>query len=133
MAFDIPAENMLIARGSVILQFWVLSSLGLHQRQYWGGLVLYTFGTGFAAAMRSVAISMIVGQTSRDIARLLPTIAIMEALGVLFSRPLPSLAFRWGMKLGDTWLGMPFLLRGILFAFIMIVTFTVSLRDLSIL
>lgn len=35
MTFDIPAENMLIARGSVILQFWVLSSLGLRQRQYW--------------------------------------------------------------------------------------------------
>jgi len=83
--------------------------------------------------MRSVTISMIFGQTSRDIARLLPTIAIIEALGVLLSRPLLSLAFRWGMKLGDAWLGMPFLLRGVLFAFIMIVTFTVFLRDLSIL
>jgi hypothetical protein len=51
--------------------------------------------------MRSVAISMIVGQTSRDIARLFATIAIMEALRVLLSRPLLSLAFRWGMKLGD--------------------------------
>ena len=83
--------------------------------------------------MRSVAIFMIVGQTSRDIAQLFATIAIMEALRVLLSRPLLSLAFRWGMKLGDAWLGMPFLLRGVLFAFIMIVTFTVSLRDLSIL
>lgn len=94
---------------------------------------MYTLGTGFAATMRSVAISIIVGQISRDIARLFATIAIMEALGVLPSRPLLSLAFRWGMKLGDAWLGMPFLLRGVLFAFIMIVTFTVSLRDLSIL
>jgi hypothetical protein len=37
------------------------------------------------------------------------------------------------MQLGDAWLGMSFLLCGILFALIMIVTFTVSLRDLSIL
>ncbi|OCK94608.1 uncharacterized protein K441DRAFT_114344 [Cenococcum geophilum 1.58] len=37
------------------------------------------------------------------------------------------------MKLGDAWLGVPFLLCGILFALIMIITFTVSLRDLSIL
>ena len=94
---------------------------------------MYTFGTGFAATMRSVAIFMIVGQTSRDIARLFATIAIMEALRVLLSRPLLSLAFRWGMKLGDAWLGMSFLLCGILFALIMIVTLTVSLRDLSIL
>jgi hypothetical protein len=57
----------------------------------------------------------------------------MEALGVLLSKPLLSLAFRWGMKLRDAWLGMSFLLRGVLFAFIMIVTFTVFLRDLSIL
>lgn len=94
---------------------------------------MYTFGTGFAAAMRSIAISMIGGQASRDIARLFATIAIMEALEVLLSRPLLSLAFRWGMKLGDAWLGMSFLLCGILFALIMVVTFTVSLRDLSIL
>ena len=94
---------------------------------------MYTFGTRFAAATRSVAISMIGRQTSRDIARLFATIAIMEALEVLLSRPLLSLAFRWGMKLGDAWLGMSFLLCGILFAFTMVVTFTVSIRDLSIL
>ena len=94
---------------------------------------MYTFGTGFAAAMRSIAIFMIGGQASRDIARLFATIAIMEALEVLLSRPLLSLAFRWGMKLGDAWLGMSFLLCGILFALIIIVTLTVSLRDLSIL
>jgi hypothetical protein len=76
--------------------------------------------------MRSVAISMIGGQTSREIARLFATIAIMEALGVLLSGPLLSLAFRWGMKLGGAWLGMPFLLCGVLFALIMIITFTVS-------
>jgi len=67
------------------------------------------------------------------IARLFATIAIMEALGVLLSGSLLSLAFRWGMKLGDAWLGVPFLLCGILFALIMIITFTVSLRGLSIL
>jgi hypothetical protein len=94
---------------------------------------LYTFGTRFAAATRSVAISMIGRQTSRDIARLFATIAIIEALGVLLSGSLLSLVFRWGMKLGDAWLGMPFLLCGILFAFTMVVTFTVSIRDLSIL
>ena len=94
---------------------------------------MYTFGTRFAAATRSVAISMIGRQTSRDIARLFATIAIIEALGVLLSGSLLSLVFRWGMKLGDAWLGMPFLLCGILFAFTMVVTFTVSIRDLSIL
>lgn len=52
---------------------------------------------------------------------------------MLLSGPLLLPAFHWGMKFGDAWLGMPFLLCGILFALIMIVTFTISLRDLSIL
>lgn len=81
-----------------------------------GGLVLYTFDTRFAAAIRSVAIFMIGGQTSHDIARLFPTIATMGALRVLLSGPLLSPAFHWGMKFGDAWLGMPLLLCGILFA-----------------
>lgn len=85
MAFGLPAENRYVgcmwqcyfySFGFSIIGFSVLLV---------GGLVLYTFGTRFAAAMCSVAISMIGGQTSRDIARLFATIAIMEALGVLLS------------------------------------------------
>lgn len=82
--------------------------------------------------MRSIAVFMVGGQTSHDIARLSATIAILESLGMLLSGPFLSFIFRWGMKLGDAWLGMPFLLSGMLFFLITVITYTISLRDLSI-
>jgi uncharacterized membrane protein len=82
-------------------------------------------------AMRSIAVFMIGGQASQDIARLFAIIAIMESIGMLISGPLIAQFFRWGMKLGKAWLGMPFLLSATLFVPVLIITYCISLRDLS--
>jgi len=73
------------------------------------GLFIYNFGTGYNAAMRSLSIHIIGGQSSPDIGKLISTIAITESVGAVVARPLLSGMFHWGIDLGSAWIGLPFL------------------------
>lgn len=72
---------------------------------------------------------MIGGDASHDIGRLYAVIAIMDGIGSLVAGPLFSLMFRWGLKLGGSWLGLPFLLTTALFLLITAALFTVRLQE----
>lgn len=72
---------------------------------------------------------MIGGDASHDIGRLYAVIAIMDGIGSLVAGPLFSLMFRWGLKLGGDWLGLPFLLTTALFLLITAAIFAVRLQE----
>ncbi|KAF2492574.1 MFS general substrate transporter [Lophium mytilinum] len=125
--------DLWISRGSVaftVLSFLIMGFSFTPAILIWG-LIFYTFGTGFSMAMRSIAVFMVGGQASKDIGRLFAVVAILENCGMLISGPLIAQFFRWGMKLGNAWLGMPFLLSAVLFVPVLAITYCISLRDLS--
>jgi hypothetical protein len=82
------------------------------------GLVVYTLGTGFVPVVRSLITSLAeshhASETS-DIGRLYAVIAVMEGVGSLVAGPGMAIAFRAGMKIGEAWLGLPFLVATLLF------------------
>lgn len=87
--------------------------------------MVYTFGSGFGAAARSLITSMV---DASNIGKLYTSIAVFDTLGGLIAGPALSVAFRWGMKLGGAWIGLPFLVSAVLFAFVMVIMFLVRLK-----
>lgn len=126
----LPAHwaDLWIARGSIILTAisFLVIGLAAHPALLIVGLLVYNMGTGYNAAMRSVSIHVVGGQSSPDIGKLMSTIAIVESVGALIAGPLLNQLFQWGMGLGGVWLGFPFLVAMFVFAGLAAVTFRID-------
>jgi hypothetical protein len=92
------------------------------------GLLIYNFGTGFSASMRSVAIHVVGGQASPDIGKLMSLIAITECISVMTAGPLLNEMFKWGMDMGEAWLGLPFAGTCVIYGLVSVVTFLISVK-----
>ncbi|KAL6705719.1 hypothetical protein ACN47E_006508 [Coniothyrium glycines] len=129
----LPAHwaDIWIARISIILTAIAAFVMGIaaHPALLIIGLLIFNLGTGYNAAMRSVAIHAVGGQASPDIAKLMSTIAIAESIGAMVAGPLLSELFQWGMDLGGFWLGLPFFGSAAFFSGIAFVTFAISVKD----
>ncbi|KAF3035648.1 hypothetical protein E8E12_000603 [Didymella heteroderae] len=130
----LPAHwaDLWIARGSIVLTAisFLVIGLAAHPALLIVGLLVYNMGTGYNAAMRSVSIHVVGGQSSPDIGKLMSTIAIVESLGALVAGPLLNQLFQWGMGLGSAWLGLPFLVAMFVFAGLAFVTFKIDSKHL---
>lgn len=133
---SLPAHraDMWIARFSIILTTVAFFVMGIaaHPVLLILGLLIFNLGTGYNAAMRSVSIHVVGGQSSPDIAKLMSTIAIAESFGAMVAGPLLSEMFQWGMDLGTFWLGLPFLGSTMIFAFMTFITFAINVHDKEI-
>ncbi|KZM19038.1 uncharacterized protein EKO05_0001168 [Ascochyta rabiei] len=129
----LPAHwaDLWIARGSIVLTAisFLVIGLAAHPAILIVGLLVYNMGTGYNAAMRSVSIHVVGGQSSHDIGKLMSTIAIVESLGALVAGPLLNQLFQWGMGMGSIWLGLPFLAGMLVFAGLSIITFKIDVDD----
>lgn len=123
--------DLWIARGSIVLTTISFLVIGLAGQPALLviGLLVYNLGTGYNAAMRSVSIHVVGGQSSPDIGKMMSTIAIVESLGALVAGPLLNQLFQWGMGLGNAWLGLPFLAGMFVFAGLSVVTFKINVDD----
>jgi hypothetical protein len=130
--FRLPAHwaDLYIARGSLALTAIALFVMGIaaHPSLLVIGLLIYNMGTGFAAAMRSVAVHVVGGQSSLDVGKLMSTIAMAESIGAMVAGPLLNTTFQWGIGLGDVWLGLPFLGSVVVYAFVTAVTFIIDVN-----
>jgi hypothetical protein len=131
--FRFPAHwaDLYIARGSLVLAAIAFFVMGIaaHPSLLIVGLLIYNMGTGFAAAMRSVSIHVVGGQSSPDIGKLMSTIAIAESIGAMVAGPLLNTTFQWGIGLGTAWLGLPFLGSVVVLACMTAVTFLIDVSD----
>jgi MFS family permease len=129
----LPAHwaDLWIARGSILLTAisFLVIGLAAQPAMLIIGLLIYNLGTGYNAAMRSVSIHVVGGQSSPDIGKLMSTIAIVESLGALVAGPLLNQLFQFGMGFGSAWLGLPFLAGMFVFAGLSIVTFKIDVND----
>jgi hypothetical protein len=129
----LPAHwaDLWLARGSIALTAvsFLIIGIAAYPALLVFGLLVYNFGTGYNAAMRSVAVHVIGGQTSPDVGKLMSTIAIVEGIGAMIAGPLLSVMFQWGMDLGTAWLGLPFLGSVLVLAMMTVVTFSISVKD----
>ncbi|KAI0508435.1 major facilitator superfamily domain-containing protein [Xylaria bambusicola] len=95
------------------------------------GLVVYTFGTGFPPIIRSLVTLLVESHhesQNSDIARLYAIISVLEGIGSLLAGPGTAWAFRWGLSLGESWFGLPYLFATILFAVALVTVFSIRVK-----
>ncbi|CBY02112.1 similar to MFS transporter [Plenodomus lingam JN3] len=131
--FRLPAHwaDLYLARGSIILttiSFFVMG-IAAYPALLVIGLLIFNLGTGYSAAMRSIAIHVVGGQSSPDVGKLMSTIAIAEAFGAMVAGPMLSQMFQWGMDLGSAWTGLPFLMSVVFFAAMTMANFLIDFKD----
>jgi hypothetical protein len=93
------------------------------------GLLIFNLGTGSSAAMRSVSLHVIGGQSSPDVGKLMSLVAVSENIGTMFAGPLLNEALKKGMDLGAAWLGLPFFGAVLLYILATVLSFIVSVKD----
>ncbi|KAJ5614803.1 hypothetical protein N7528_008457 [Penicillium herquei] len=76
------------------------------------GLVVVAMGAAFGVNTRSLATALVVPD---HVGTLYSTFAISQSMGVCVAGPLFAYLFKWGMHLGNAWLGLPFLQAGLFF------------------
>lgn len=79
------------------------------------GLVAISLGSALAVTSRSLATSLVAAD---HVGTLYSAAAVMQSLGNLVAGPLFACGFNLGMRLGEEWLGLPFLLAALLFVIV---------------
>ena len=131
LRFPAYRADMWIACGSITLTVvsFFFMSISVYPALLVFGLLVYNMGTGYPAAMRSISIHVVGGQSSPNVGKLMSTIAMAEAFGAMIGGPLLNELFQVGIGLGGTWLGLPFLGSAIIFALMAFVTFSINVKE----
>ena len=77
------------------------------------GLVVSACGCGYDVTARSLVALVIQPEA---LGTVYAAITVMSSIGIVIAGPMMAATFRWGMRLGDFWLGMPFLVAAALYA-----------------
>lgn len=91
---------------------------------------MYTLGTGFPPIIRSLVTYLVESHhesRTSDIARLYALISVLEGIGSLVAGPGMAWAFRWGIGLGEGWLGLPYGFAALLFVLALVTVFSVRI------
>ncbi|KAK2597400.1 hypothetical protein QQS21_006024 [Conoideocrella luteorostrata] len=113
------ASGLLLVLGCAIV-FQAVSSVSMVT-----GLVLISLGDVFAIPVRSLATGLV---HPRHLAVLYTVIEVMTQSGLFIGQPMLAGAFRWGLNLGDVWLGLPFLFAATFFLLAFIAVSSVPSR-----
>ena len=76
------------------------------------GVSILALGWGFYSTLRNVATTLV---AESQIGTLNTTIALVQGIGSMIAGPLLANAFRKGMTLGGTWMGLPYMVGAMLF------------------
>ena len=90
------------------------------------GLTLLVSGGGTMLCMRSLITSLVEPQ---HIARLYNAISVLDTLGLMTGGPVMAACFRWGMKSGGSWIGLPFWFCGLLVALVGVALWILSFPE----
>jgi MFS family permease len=89
------------------------------------GLVIFALGSTFHLTARSLVTSLVV---SDHVATLYSAIAVVTSGGMLVAGPLLANTYRWGMQLGENWIGLPFLVAASLYLLALLAISFVKLK-----
>lgn len=90
------------------------------------GLFLLVSGGGTLLCMRSLITSLV---EPHHIARLYNAISVLDTLGLMTGGPIMAACFRWGMRAGGVWIGLPFWFCGLLVALAGVALWTLSFPE----
>ncbi|KAI5202050.1 MFS general substrate transporter [Aureobasidium subglaciale] len=111
-------RDLLLARGSACLMFIGWSAIGLAPNAVFFtiSLMIATIGNGFPVFLRSFLTGLV---APNKVAELYTIIGVVDNLGLMLGGPLLAWLFERGMQLGGTFIGLPFMALGLVYAVVL--------------
>lgn len=109
-------SDLLLVKGSVCLLAvgTALMACAQHPALFAVGISLFALGWGYYAALRSLAMSLVLPSQA---GALNTAIAMGQSFGAMTSGPILAFSFRLGVAKGGVWLGLPYMSASLLFLF----------------
>lgn len=109
------AKDLWLARASSILLALGAFAIGLAEEPVLmsAGLALLSMGSAYTLLVRSLLASTV---EKNQIGTMYTVISTIEGIGILIAGPLLAICLRVGMERGGAWLGLPYIVAGLLFA-----------------
>lgn len=89
------------------------------------GKIFFAAGIPFTVTARSLLTAMV---DKRHLGLVFTSVTVITNGGIIVGGPLMAAAFQWGLHLGHSWVGMPFLVSTVLFV---VATLAVSAAKVS--
>ncbi|KAB8527817.1 hypothetical protein FH972_025468 [Carpinus fangiana] len=126
--FSVESANLSVARGSIVLLISGLVGIALSANvpTLLVAIVIYSFGAGLPAAIRTVASTFV---PSDAIATLFAIFQTVDTIGSIASGPVLARAYVLGSGWGGVWSGLPFLLAGVLYGGVAILVYLTRLPE----
>lgn len=107
--------DLVLVQGSVFLLTVGTAIMAFSQQSgaFTAGIVSFSLGWGYYAALRSLATYLVLPSQA---GALNTAIALAQSYGAMVSGPVLALSFRWGLAMGGTLVGLPYVVASILFA-----------------
>ncbi|KAI4844471.1 MFS general substrate transporter [Aureobasidium sp. EXF-8845] len=108
-------RDLVLARGSAGLMVigWIAVGLSPNAILFTGSLMVATLGNGFPVYLRSFLTGLV---EPNKVAELYTIIGVVDTLGLMLGGPLLAWLFERGMSLGGTFVGLPFVALGLIYA-----------------
>jgi hypothetical protein len=108
-------RDLVLARGSAGLMVigWIAVGLSPNAIFFTGSLMVATLGNGFPVYLRSFLTGLV---EPNKVAELYTIIGVVDTLGLMLGGPLLAWLFERGMSLGGTFVGLPFVALGLIYA-----------------
>lgn len=75
-------------------------------------MVVQVLGSGYSTAMRSLLTTLV---SKEHLSRLFTTVSVFDGLAATCASPILELLFSWGIKLGGTFVSLPYFVAAGLF------------------
>lgn len=108
-------RDLLLARGSagLMLVGWAAIGFSPNAILFTVSLMVATIGNGFPVFLRSFLTGLV---EPNRVAELYTIIGVVDTLGLMVGGPLLAWLFQRGMQLGGTFVGLPFVMLGLIYA-----------------
>lgn len=123
---DAAAKDLWLSRGTALLLTLgtLMMFLAPTPAVLIVGIAAYALGSPLYIAARSLVTFLVL---PNQIGVLYTFLATIQSLGMLVAGPLLAYVFRWGMQLGDPWLGLPFLAASVMYLAVLLLICAVNL------
>jgi hypothetical protein len=117
-------RDLFLAQGSagLMLLGWIAVGFSPNVILFTGSLMIATIGSGFPVYLRSFLTGLV---APNKVAGLYTIVSVVDTLGLMLGGPLLAWLFKRGMQLGGSFIGLPFIALGLIYA--VVISFLLSI------
>ncbi|KAL5614413.1 hypothetical protein BROUX41_004518 [Berkeleyomyces rouxiae] len=123
-------KDLILARVSMVFKIIGICVVARASQSVFlfGGVALSAFGFGYSIFVRGLMTSMV----PHNNAVLYSVIGFLESIGIVLASPVMGALYRLGLKMGGSWVGLPFLLAAGLYVGALVIVSNIGVSEETI-